>query len=356
MPMLQTKKRTILWIIVSVLVLSLLTITIIFALEIDALQKATTSLNNAEYISSSTQRLIKLSLEQRDTSSLMTEISSSTSALQKNIVFGYEDTILALIDSVVNDWAEISVVLTNLPLDVDKIFFAGERHFYHANELSVYISEFIDDISELIYISQLSMLLNIILLCLLISNIFLHTKKEAQLNKDIIDKMFVDTTTGLFDRSKCQELFKDNDFNTKKRSKGIIIFDLNDLKITNDKYGHKIGDELISSFAKIIQDATIVHQKPPFIGRYGGDEFIVNYSDIDQEEILLYLKQLEQLAQKFNQQETKFKISYAVGYSIADEHSAFSNFQELFDDADKKMYENKTEIKKKRQENSSMKI
>ncbi len=353
MPMLQTKKRTILWIIVSVLVVSLLAITIIFALEINALQKATASLNHAEYISSSTQRLIKLSLENRDTSNLMTEISTATNFLQHNIVLGYESTILGLIDSVAKDWAEISVVLTNPPLDVDKIFFAGERHFYHTNELSAYISEFIDDISELIYISQLSMLLNIILLSLFIAHIFLNTKKEAKLNKDIIDKMFVDTTTGLFDRSKCQELFKDNDFSTKQRNKGIIIFDLNDLKITNDKYGHKIGDELISSFAKIIQDATIVHQTPPFIGRYGGDEFIVNYSDIDQEEILLYLQKLEQLAKEFNNQETKFQISYAVGYAIAHEHSNFSNFQELFDDADKKMYEHKTEIKKKRQEDAS---
>ena len=46
----------------------------------------------------------------------------------------------------------------------------------------------------------------------------------------------------------------DKDIEKKTAKFGIVVFDLNQLKQTNDNYGHDIGDKLIATAAKVISD------------------------------------------------------------------------------------------------------
>ena len=52
----------------------------------------------------------------------------------------------------------------------------------------------------------------------------------------------------------------------------VIFMDINDLKYTNDEFGHDCGDQLIKMVALAIKDA--VDETGGFVGRNGGDEFI----------------------------------------------------------------------------------
>lgn len=52
---------------------------------------------------------------------------------------------------------------------------------------------------------------------------------------------------------------------------GVLVADINDLKQTNDRYGHDVGNELIVHAARILTD--IFKTSPVF--RIGGDEFVV---------------------------------------------------------------------------------
>ena len=52
----------------------------------------------------------------------------------------------------------------------------------------------------------------------------------------------------------------------------MAIFDLNGLKEVNDTIGHLAGDTLIMNFANILR--TSIPQQH-FVGRYGGDEFVI---------------------------------------------------------------------------------
>ena len=58
---------------------------------------------------------------------------------------------------------------------------------------------------------------------------------------------------------------------------GIIVADINNLKNTNDLYGHDVGNELIIHTAKIITNT--FKNSPVF--RIGGDEFVVILSGSD---------------------------------------------------------------------------
>ena len=57
-----------------------------------------------------------------------------------------------------------------------------------------------------------------------------------------------------------------------KKSLGIVIADLDHFKAVNDTYGHQAGDLVLQEFSRCLSSSFRIYD---FIGRYGGEEFIV---------------------------------------------------------------------------------
>lgn len=57
-----------------------------------------------------------------------------------------------------------------------------------------------------------------------------------------------------------------------KKSLGIVIADLDHFKSVNDTYGHQAGDLVLQEFSRCLSSSFRIYD---FIGRYGGEEFIV---------------------------------------------------------------------------------
>lgn len=55
------------------------------------------------------------------------------------------------------------------------------------------------------------------------------------------------------------------------RSFQVMMLDLDDFKIVNDTYGHKVGDKMLREIARIIQAQL---REYDFLARYAGDEFV----------------------------------------------------------------------------------
>ena len=72
----------------------------------------------------------------------------------------------------------------------------------------------------------------------------------------------------------------------------VIMLDLDDFKEYNDHFGHQQGDEAIRQQSAILRG--IFKRETDIIGRYGGEEFVVVLSDVNEE-------QLEQNCQKILQ-------------------------------------------------------
>ncbi|MEC4747749.1 EAL domain-containing protein [Methylomicrobium sp. Wu6] len=68
----------------------------------------------------------------------------------------------------------------------------------------------------------------------------------------------------------------------------IVFFDIDQFKYINDSSGHQVGDELLVKVAEKLRHIT---RQADIIARFGGDEFILLASNVDQ-------KQAEDLAQK----------------------------------------------------------
>ena len=58
----------------------------------------------------------------------------------------------------------------------------------------------------------------------------------------------------------------------------FAILDIDNFKLINDSYGHMIGDKILTTVANIISEAATDNC---YIGRYGGDEFIVVFEGDD---------------------------------------------------------------------------
>ena len=133
----------------------------------------------------------------------------------------------------------------------------------------------------------------------------------------------------------------------------VIFIDINDLKFTNDYFGHDCGDQLIKMVATAIKEA--VNASGGFCGRSGGDEFLAfifpeNYSFTVAEQIR---ENLELIKEK---EKVRFPVSYSYGIATYGEvaerlraESGIACTSKIIRIADRRMYEQKKEFKKNRQ-------
>lgn len=166
------------------------------------------------------------------------------------------------------------------------------------------------------------------------------------LNTQLTEITRVDALTHVKNRMSYQleskelsDAIKDN----KKPSFAIVMFDVNNLKIINDEYGHKAGDEYIIQSSHIICH-TFKHS-PVF--RIGGDEFL---TILRGEDYRNRLELIEVFSKKMNElKEADIpeyeRISIACGMSEYQKETD-SDVEDVFRRADKAMYKNKAEMKR----------
>ena len=122
-----------------------------------------------------------------------------------------------------------------------------------------------------------------------------------------------------------------------QRDFAMVVFDLNDLKVINDHYGHDVGDNYIKESTKIISDV----YKNSSIFRVGGDEFaaILELDDYTNRDALF---------RKFNDLIDKNLVNggpvVAAGMSEYNKYKDFS-MTTVFIRADRLMYDRKKELK-----------
>ena len=94
---------------------------------------------------------------------------------------------------------------------------------------------------------------------------------------------------------------------------------------------------MIMNFARLLRN--VVPMKN-FVGRYGGDEFVVVICDTSKEEVENILNQLQEEVDQFNRYGRNETISYAYGWAFSKDYTDCT-LRVLFDKADHYMYENK---------------
>ena len=117
----------------------------------------------------------------------------------------------------------------------------------------------------------------------------------------------------------------------------VIMIDINDFKLINDTYGHAEGDNALIIVAKSLTLTLHNHNFPMFLGRYGGDEFVLVVHLVDEVEIKELMNEIRECIRKKCINENRpYILSIGIGYDeFLVEKDSFSKCMQR---ADKKLY------------------
>ena len=110
--------------------------------------------------------------------------------------------------------------------------------------------------------------------------------ESVLLTKKLEELAYSDALTGIMTRQHFMDLAS-GQFERAKRTNGnsfIIMFDVDRFKNVNDTYGHLVGDKVLKCVADRVQELIRPYD---LFGRYGGEEFILFISDINEEDVMI---------------------------------------------------------------------
>ena len=146
-----------------------------------------------------------------------------------------------------------------------------------------------------------------------------------------------DMLTGLYNRRRTNqqiewELSKLNDA---KYKLFFIMIDVDKFKKINDEFGHLVGDQALIDVSNILRRS---FKKRDFIGRFGGDEFIVIGRVKTESDINMLLDKMNTVIEEENKKDKEYKLSLSAGFKIYGKGEKVT-IDDVISAADKEMYE-----------------
>lgn len=142
-----------------------------------------------------------------------------------------------------------------------------------------------------------------------------------------------DQLTGLYNRAYFdQELKRLN--NKDELPLSMLVIDVNGLKMINDVYGHLAGDKLIKKAAEVLRSSL---REGDVLARFGGDEFAIILPQTSKKNAEKIVKRIREESKKIDVEGNK--LSFGIGLAV--KSNSKQDIKEIFNKADKNMYEDK---------------
>jgi diguanylate cyclase (GGDEF)-like protein len=104
---------------------------------------------------------------------------------------------------------------------------------------------------------------------------------------------YTDGLTGIYNLRYFRKRISEEFMRAKRygRDLALLIFDIDDLKNINDRYGHLAGDSLLKSFGRILDESV---RSNDVISRYGGDEFCMIMPETSREKAQQFMERIRE--------------------------------------------------------------
>jgi diguanylate cyclase (GGDEF)-like protein len=126
-----------------------------------------------------------------------------------------------------------------------------------------------------------------------------------------------DPLTGLPNRRLLQDRME-RSFTLARRNRtqvGVLLVDLDNFKVVNDQYGHRVGDEVLREVASRLR---VCVREADTVVRHGGDEFVVLLPELQraQDAARVADKIIEEIAAPVCVDALELRVSASIGISF----------------------------------------
>lgn len=163
--------------------------------------------------------------------------------------------------------------------------------------------------------------------------VFRDVTDRREKQKEIEYLSFHDPLTDLYNRRFISESI--NELDTEDNLPlAIMVLDVNGLKLTNDAFGHGMGDQLLKAVSRILKSQA---RPEDIIGRIGGDEFVILLSQTDEEQARITMNKIMDKAS----QTTLDSVIVSLAAGLAVKTSMDQDINNTRTNAENNMYKNK---------------
>lgn len=162
-------------------------------------------------------------------------------------------------------------------------------------------------------------------------------KKLELANKELAQLASTDALTHVYNRRHFFTQSHAEFARAKRYNRGlsVIMLDIDDFKLVNDRYGHAAGDMALVSLAECCRS---IVRESDIVGRLGGEEFAVCCPEADLEGAKIIAERIRNQCEQtlLNYQEQNFCITVSLGVTRLTTED--SSFESIMHRADKLLY------------------
>jgi len=278
-------------------------------------------------------------------------IKKAFELLEDDQVFGVIDNILTLSHQIIkNNYNDIKVT-NSLPYElklrlvslkenkilieilnkiIDQVSKKEKETISQKYQLILY-----QQVSDYSWIYKFVLPLIVLLVIITVTNTRMRheIKKRKIAEKALIEYANKDSLTKVFNRRKIEVLLSNQIRAIKKTNDvfSIIFFDIDDFKSVNDEFGHVKGDRVLIIMSTLVSNNI---RKSDFLGRWGGEEFIIILPGTTSQEAFKIADNLRELISQSN-----FNIKKQITSSFGiTQYKKNDTKKELIKRADEAMY------------------
>lgn len=176
-------------------------------------------------------------------------------------------------------------------------------------------------------------------ICLITCSIFIYGRESSRRKQFVAEKLleYVSTTdklTGIYNRGHFEHILGAWIKNKRHNPLCLLFFDIDNFKSVNDRFGHHIGDMVLTLITEAV---SAVIRDDDIFARWGGEEFVILFGSID-------IKKAMELAERARKavEEKQYGNAQTVTISIGVvQHREGESAVDFIKRADEKMYQAK---------------
>ncbi len=151
-------------------------------------------------------------------------------------------------------------------------------------------------------------------------------------NKELEHMVFTDTLTQVSSRQYMVEMAEQAIIDCLKNNipLSLVVFDLDNFKNINDRYGHIAGDKALKDVCEKVKNSI---RKNDIIARFGGDEFVILLAELNAQKSHDLVERMRQSIQQISINKSQLSASFGIA-----ELQESDDFINLYHRADQRLY------------------